>query len=40
VVPWQKRRRLSEASAAQAEVLPQPVAGSQTQPVKRRLAQR
>ena len=40
VVPWQKRRRLSEASAAQAEVLPQPVAGSQAQPVKRRLAQR
>src|SRR6202049_3209491 len=39
VVPWQERRRLSEAGAAQAEIVPQPIAGSQASPVKRRQAQ-
>src|ERR1700686_984349 len=39
VVPWQERRRLSEACAAQAKVLPPPVKAPQAQPLKRRLAQ-
>jgi glycosyltransferase 2 family protein len=38
VVPWQKRRRLSEVSSAPT-VVPQPVNGQQAQPVKRRRAQ-
>jgi hypothetical protein len=39
VVPWQERRRLSEACQTPAEIVPQPVAGAQVQPIKRRQAQ-
>jgi uncharacterized membrane protein YbhN (UPF0104 family) len=41
VVPWQERRRQSELNEtiAAPAALPQPVAGSQGQPVKRRQAQ-
>jgi glycosyltransferase 2 family protein len=39
VVPWRERRRLSETSTAEVEILPQPVTGQQAQPAKRRQAQ-
>jgi uncharacterized membrane protein YbhN (UPF0104 family) len=39
VVPWQERRRLSEASCAPPAALVQPVTGPQAQPVQRRQAQ-
>jgi uncharacterized membrane protein YbhN (UPF0104 family) len=39
VVPWQKRRRLSEVSSSRPTAVPQPVNGQQAQPLKRRRAQ-
>src|ERR1700726_4633557 len=39
VVPWQKRRRLSEVSSSRPTAVPQPVKGQQAQPLKRRRAQ-
>src|ERR1700694_2347047 len=39
VVPWQKRRRLSEVSSSRPTAVPQPVKGPQAQPLKRRRAQ-